>query len=489
MQNVSVPVSDLGKLFPSEAERLFDSQGFGFAAGTPRAVDGEIVGKISQYSNDLGAPAEVTGAVDAMRKPFVAVITGQQPSLGGGPAYVLWKALTAVRVARSISEKIGVRAIPIFWNHSDDSNTEPLLKLSFTRKGTLYTHGFEGRGAVPAFRVDLSEIEHAEIRKMLEGELGPGSIGDAALQSFDRNIATAFTKFLFRFLGKLGLVVVEPRILHGHRVEAMLEDAKKKVPQIASAMEAGAHEFEKLGMEPPLKYEGDSGVWAITAKGRVRAENAGGEKIERLCPAVFLRPVVQDSIFPTAAYVAGPHEYLYHIMMKRVYEVFGVVQPAIVPRLSATFVTTDARRALEGLGTSAAEVIKRFGQTGSAAGVIHRDGAAAKFGEEVQRLANDLERGAGEGKYGKQTGEFVARFAREMLESRDRMIKKIERAAVESNEAALRRLNVAVGELLPNAELQERTVSWLQFLNTFGESAVETALQSAAPSTNHLIFG
>src|SRR6516164_3661196 len=44
----------------------------------------------------------------------VAVVTGQQVGLFSGPAYKVYKALTAVRVARDLSAR-GIPAVPIFW--------------------------------------------------------------------------------------------------------------------------------------------------------------------------------------------------------------------------------------------------------------------------------------------------------------------------------------------------------------------------------------
>ncbi|MDZ7639143.1 MAG: bacillithiol biosynthesis BshC [Bryobacterales bacterium] len=49
----------------------------------------------------------------------VAIATGQQVGYLGGPAYTIFKALTAVRVAESM-EAGGVPAVPVFWLASED---------------------------------------------------------------------------------------------------------------------------------------------------------------------------------------------------------------------------------------------------------------------------------------------------------------------------------------------------------------------------------
>src|SRR5206468_6725756 len=63
-------------------------------------------------------------------------------------------------------------------------------------------------------------------------------------------------------------------------------------------------------------------------------------------PSVLLRPVVQDTIFPTICYVAGPNELAYLGQLRRVYEHFGVPMPLMYPRATATIFDAAALRFL-----------------------------------------------------------------------------------------------------------------------------------------------
>src|SRR6516225_3725009 len=60
----------------------------------------------------------------------VAVVTGQQVGLFGGPAYTIYKALTAVRLARDLSGQ-GIPAVPVFWLASEDHDF-PEVSLAWT---------------------------------------------------------------------------------------------------------------------------------------------------------------------------------------------------------------------------------------------------------------------------------------------------------------------------------------------------------------------
>ena len=49
----------------------------------------------------------------------LAVVTGQQVGLFSGPAYTIYKAITAARMARLLTER-GIPAVPVFWLATED---------------------------------------------------------------------------------------------------------------------------------------------------------------------------------------------------------------------------------------------------------------------------------------------------------------------------------------------------------------------------------
>ena len=49
----------------------------------------------------------------------VAIVTGQQVGLFSGPAYTVYKALTAIKSARDLTAR-GVPAVPVFWLATED---------------------------------------------------------------------------------------------------------------------------------------------------------------------------------------------------------------------------------------------------------------------------------------------------------------------------------------------------------------------------------
>src|SRR5205823_8884897 len=81
--------------------------------------------------------------------------------------------------------------------------------------------------------------------------------------------------------------------------------------------------------------------FAAAALVREAAERPAG-----FSPNVLLRPIVQDTLFPTICYVAGPNELAYLGQLRGVYEHFGVPMPLMYPRASATLLDSAAVRFL-----------------------------------------------------------------------------------------------------------------------------------------------
>jgi bacillithiol biosynthesis cysteine-adding enzyme BshC len=118
-------------------------------------------------------------------------------------------------------------------------------------------------------------------------------------------------------------------------------------PQVAPA-DDGANLFylDAAGRRPIKARDGKYLIGdQLRAADDLAAEAAAAP--EHFSPNVVLRPIVQDRLFPTVCYVAGPSELAYQAQLGGVYRAFGVEAPLLHSRASATILDSAAARFLE----------------------------------------------------------------------------------------------------------------------------------------------
>ena len=315
-----------------------------------------------------GAPEAVTDQIRALgAADAVAVVTGQQTALFGGPLYTLYKALTTLALARRLGTALQRPVVPLFWMASEDHDVAEADHVQLAdRSGglrTLRVSAWEApAGFMPAnlrlgpdmaaaleeLRALLPATEFSPwLAGTLEGAFAPG-----------RTLAEAFARWMMALLGEDGLVLVDPADPRLKRLAAgvfqqELTDALRTAQHILAVSErlrAGGYPvqiesrpdavncFLLSGGRHALVREAagfrlrDTGELMAAAELQRLVEEAP----ERLSPNVALRPVVQDALFPTVAYVAGPGELAYFAQLRPVYAHFGVPMPLLVPRAFLT---------------------------------------------------------------------------------------------------------------------------------------------------------
>src|SRR4029077_8440439 len=96
----------------------------------------EITSVLRKQNIDLGAGSETLTNLDRLGKGAVAVVSGQQVGLFSGPAYSVYKALTAIQIAEELTRG-GVPAVPVFWMATEDHDREEVRHTSWFDKGKL----------------------------------------------------------------------------------------------------------------------------------------------------------------------------------------------------------------------------------------------------------------------------------------------------------------------------------------------------------------
>jgi len=312
------------------------------------------------------------------------VITGQQPGLLGGPLFTLYKVATAVRLAeywRARGESVGAA----FWVLDEDHDLKELLTVASvdaqsrpvrpdlpdgvtTNRRPVGLIGVEDERVAPVIRFHAAHVRPGLYQAAIEAALR-ASYGDGR-QTLDG----AFRAYLYRLLGGVGL----PGWISARSAalkQAALPVLVRLVERWAEWLDAwdrwmaaldrrGYHRQVRLHRDyfPMFRLSEGERHRLLWRDGRIVCPGTGEQwtpaafvrwltdHVAEVSPNVVLRPIVQDFVFPTVAYVAGPSETAYWAQLRFLYDRLEIPMPVVFPRLSLTLVPPPLRRVLQKTG-------------------------------------------------------------------------------------------------------------------------------------------
>lgn len=327
---------------------------------------------LEEQNRGFGAGAAALENIAKLRAGSAAVVTGQQVTLFGGPLFTLLKAATAIRRAKDAG------AVPIFWMATEDHDLDEADHVTLPSRHELHTLRLEHSHEDPGKPVGGLRMGEG-IRPLLEQAaelLGPCAALDALQAAYtpESTYAEAFGKFLARLFADDGLILMDAAGREFHRLgSAVLRAAIERAAELEALLlertrlleergyaaqvlvvEGGSLLFlidDETGARVPLRRKDDGTgqeIWVAGKRQYSTAELLGilDAEPERVSPNALLRPVFQDSILPTAAYIGGPAEISYFAQSQVLYEaILGRTTP-VLPRLSATLIEPAAAKIL-----------------------------------------------------------------------------------------------------------------------------------------------
>jgi bacillithiol biosynthesis cysteine-adding enzyme BshC len=494
-------------------------------ARSVRPLAAVVADAIAQQNARLSSGAVVDHNVARLRAGAAAVVTGQQVGLFLGPLYTVYKAASAIRLARDLERETGTPVVPVFWLQTEDHDLPEIASCRVP--GAAGAPCRLALAASPAARVSIAHVRlPAEVERCLRElrvEIGSLPHAEAHLERLQRHYrpgtgwADAFAGVLAELFAPDGLVIVDPRTpeLAG-AAAGVHQRAIERAEGIASALSAGSRGMEAAGFEASVHVrEGallsffhptgaeesryrlvpTAGGWREVGGERTHGTGALLDALARnplsFSTSALLRPIVQDVLLPTAAYVGGPGEIAYFAQLAPLYEAYDLTMPMIVPRAGFRIVEDGTRRLLRRVGLDASgaarserELLAATDAATAVAAHAHRLRASlgGAFAESVERVRGELE-AAGPG-MSRAVGKALASVEHTV----DRLVGKYENARLQHRHdlvEAVRRIQVQ----LP----QERFYGVSYFAARHGERAVIErvldAIEPFDPTPRDLDFG
>lgn len=331
---------------------------------------------IAAQQAERGAPAASREAAARLADPATrVVITGQQAGLFGGPLFTMLKAITTMKLAAQVSRDHNVPVVPVFWIDAEDHDWPEVSGCTVLdtelAPTTVRLADLPGAGSQPIARLTLTDAINTAIDE-LAAALPDSEFKSDLLETVrlayvtGRGMARAFGVFLEQVLGPHGLVVYNSsdpaakpiardvfvkELSHPGetaRIAARAGEALVAKGYHAQAMLAeGAVSLFHLDAErSAIKIDGDRAAIGEQTLPLAQLIKEAEEHPERFSPNVLTRPIVQDTVFPTICYVAGPNELAYLGQLKQVYAHFGVPMPLMYQRGTATLADSATVRFL-----------------------------------------------------------------------------------------------------------------------------------------------
>jgi bacillithiol biosynthesis cysteine-adding enzyme BshC len=254
-----------------------------------------------------------------------------------------------------------------------------------------------------------------------------------------------------------------------------------------SAADQAAPLFLIDGSRQSIRFRGDVAVVGDRELPWTELTALAASAPERFSPNVLLRPLVQDTIFPTACYVGGPSELAYLGQLREVYAHFGVPMPLVAPRASASIVDSATLRFLNKSNLPLPSLQRQDELTLNQLLESQLPKAVeTSFAEANEAIAARLEAVTAAARIVDPTLEGAASSTLgKMQHDLQTLHGKVVQAAKKKDETLRRQFTRAQAQLFPNGQPQERELGLVWLLNRYGPGAIDRLLEVLPVDAGH----
>ena len=440
------------------------------------------------------------------------IITGQQPGLFTGPLYTIYKAVTAVILARKLSEQTGRPCLPVFWCGSEDHDFEEAQSAHFlTKSDEPLTLTYE-----PTATVDDTPMYHVPVEASLHGLIDRAA-AETRGSEFRQEVAATLhealdaadslsdwcARLLARLFRNTPLVIFSPHLPAARAAAAPIIEQEILDPLASTRLlnETGDR-LAAMGFPKQVAKDPDACSFFLEVDAKRRRVLFSGNRFElpdtgasftadellalldsspeQFSPNVALRCIVQQHLFPTTAYVAGPGELAYWAQLKPLFERFQLAMPVVYPRARCTLTSTKLNKLRARLGLDLDDLAAPFDEllevvlrhTTTSPALAHVQAHRPRIEDAVQALQKDLAKA-------RPAWADMAEGIRQKLASElDRLERAIvhgDKARIEATRSQVLRLSHA---LAPWRKPQERVYTVFSFLFEQGWDLIPRLIES-----------
>jgi bacillithiol biosynthesis cysteine-adding enzyme BshC len=461
----------------------------------------------NQYSN-INKSETTEGNIKKLSdKKTLAIVTGQQLGILGGPLYTFYKIITAIKLSRFLSERYNdYNFVPVFWLEGDDHDFNEVRAIKIIDEGnSLLSIGYkeeieedDAKQSVGHIKFDSTiqdffdnlgkNLKDTEFKVQLLNELKD-------FYSEGKSFKEAFKDLIFKYFDEYGLIIFDPQEIEVKRLlkpifKKEITDFRlhtEKLVHLSATLEELYHAQVKVKpVNLFLNYDGGRhSVEPVDNEFRLRRKRKSftydqllellENEPDKFSPNVLLRPICQDFLLPTAFYIGGPSEISYFAQIKPLYEFYDIVQPIIYPRSSATILESTIENILE---KHSVQINDLFIDVENVKKKIINSVAESSIDAMFDGLTKQVETAFDQLKeklidLDKTIADASNRYRDKISGSINELKSKAEKAQQKKYEVTLRQIDKAAINLFPNSNLQERELNFVYYVNKYGNEFIK----------------
>jgi bacillithiol biosynthesis cysteine-adding enzyme BshC len=477
-----------------------------------------LVELLTNQNKMFGGSERQKREIEKLRSPrCMAIVTGQQTGLFTGPLYTIYKALTAVVVARKQKELFPeYDFVPVFWIESEDHDFDEASSTMLFSVGGMERIEAEGAHRLPdqmagttMLGTNIGETVRQFLDLLPDTEFKP-EIAEILESCYEPGLTfeIAFARTMNRLFREHPLILLSAQDTRFKQLAAeVLCREIETAPASSYEVVTQSSILESMGYPAQTKPRPVNLFYINQLGQRLKIEQPSPDNFvilpdrqrytrhqlieicqdhpEKFSPNVILRPIVQDAVLPTFAYIGGPGEISYLAQFRKAYEHFGLVMPFVIPRGSFTLVEPKIARTMD-------KVLKSTGRPSFSRRQVYE----AVF-EDVQQLRKSMVSGGDSSDLDTLFGQVESEVARSLATLEPALVKmdptlqqflaassghiakiigtireKTYRAGRRKNDELLQQLDKAELNLFPEGKPQERSINIFYYLNKYGPSLI-----------------
>lgn len=476
----------------------------------------ELANHIADFMKPFPSSQKVMESIEKLRnKDSVVVIGGQQAGILTGPLYSIHKVISIIAFARQKEKELGVPVVPVFWIAGEDHDYAEVNHIYLQNKSQLEKWVYPNKVLDKRMVTDcvLNKEVCLEWAKDIIETFGETDYTNSLIELTERAIESSetfvdFFAFIIMSLFKeQGLLLVdsgdrnfrmlEKEILSEQvknvvKITAAVEEQQKELagngysktidisPMAANLFYYDEEHFERILLEyDPEKgvFSGKDGLISFSEEQLILMAN---EQPGKLSNNVVTRPLMQESLFPTLAFIAGPGEISYWAELKKAFEEMDMKMPPIIPRINITLLERDLESDIADLNLDLQEVLLNGTSESKKAFIdlVKDRSFDVLFEDTKKQLKNNYELIEAQAKKEyKGLLPLLKKNENILLEQISFMERKIEEALHLKHDVTLRKYEQIDLSIRPSGGPQERMWNIYYFLNKYGLDFVERLME------------